>query len=52
MNHAKLLFYSKDVECDMCDKHKECAILESLGHDCLVICLNCLKKIVKHKVEL
>jgi hypothetical protein len=46
MRHAELLFYDKQ-ECDMCDKHSNVVIINTLGNDGLCVCLNCLKEIIR-----
>jgi hypothetical protein len=47
MRHANVLFYDDDVECDMCDgRNKVMAHIECLGGDVMVICTECLNKIV------
>lgn len=46
MKHAEVLFY-QDCECDMCDKHSLCVVLNTLGNDGLCICMDCLENIIK-----
>jgi phosphoribulokinase len=47
MNNANVLFYDDDVECDMYNgRNKTMAHIECLGGDVLIICIECLNKIV------
>jgi len=56
MRHAKLLFYDKESECDICDsKNKICAHIDSILGETSIFCVECLNKIVLEspsKVEL
>ena len=47
MEHAELHFYDDNKECDMCNNRTEVAVIESLGGDFLLICKECLEKIIK-----
>jgi hypothetical protein len=50
MKHIEILYYENNRECYLCGKYKFCIILHNLGDDTMVLCKNCLKKMI-NKLE-
>jgi len=50
--NLKVLYYDDNRECDRCDNQRTCAIIETLSGEVFVICIECLKEIIKESEEL